>query len=231
MKFLKWTVSVLFVISLLIIMLFTAVDIAAVKDKGFYRKQYVQNGTYDFIDIEEDELMRVTDVLLDYMTGKADSLYVEAEYNGGVSDFFDDIEKAHMLDVRNLFVAGINIRRVCIALAVVCLIALKALKVDMKLLLSKAYIFVTAAATVLGGITAFAISRNFTAAFYLFHEVLFTNDMWLLDIYVSKLVNMVPEPFFISLTIRIGVLFAAAVLALFAVSLIIVLRKRKTQGD
>ena len=94
LKVLKWTTAVICVISIIITVLFTAVDYWSVQNKEFYRQQYVENDVYDFIDIEEDELMRVTDVLLDYLSGKRDSLYVEAEYNGSTSDFFDDIEKA-----------------------------------------------------------------------------------------------------------------------------------------
>jgi uncharacterized membrane protein len=39
------------------------------------------------------------------------------------------------------------------------------------------------------------------------HEVLFNNDNWLLDPNVSRLINMLPEGFFVDMGIRIGVIF------------------------
>ena len=231
MSILRKIVSYVFVISIVIITLFTAIDLAAVKDRNFYKEQYIKNGTYNFIDIEEDELLRVTDVLLDYMTGKIDSLYVEAYYNGKTQDFFDETEKAHMVDVRNLFVAGINLRRVLIAVAILSVIFLAATGKNTLNMLSKAYVIFTTAVIAIFAVLIAVISRDFTAAFIKFHEMFFTNDLWLLDVSVSKLINMVPEPFFINTAVRIGVLFGAALIVLYALSVYILIRHKKAQGD
>ena len=184
---------------------------------------------YDFIDIEEDELMRVTDVLLDYLSGKRDSLYVEAEYNGSTSDFFDDIEKAHMVDVQVLYVACIWLRRIAVALIIAGVLALVKMKADVKGVLAKSYIAVTTALLGIGAVLAVIISRDFKAAWWMFHEILFTNDLWLLDMSVSKLVNMVPLDFFMNLVARIAITFAAAIIVLYIVSIIIVFKRKKTQ--
>ena len=229
MKVLKGFTAVVCTICLLIIMLFTAVDYCSVQDREFYRQQYIENAVYDFIEIEEDELMRVTDVLLDYLSGKRDSLYVEAEYNGSTSDFFDDIEKAHMVDVQVLYVACIWLRRIAGALFAAGIFALYKMKADVKRILAKSYISVTSAIAAVGGVLAVIISRDFKAAWWMFHEILFTNDLWLLDMSVSKLVNMVPLDFFMNLVARIAVMFAVATALLFVVSLIVVLRNKKTQ--
>ena len=229
LKFLKWFTAVACVISLIITVLFTAVDYWSVQNKEFYRQQYVENDVYDFIEIEEDELMRVTDVLLDYLSGKRDSLYVEAEYNGGVSDFFDEIEKAHMVDVQVLYVACIWLRRIAFAVLLAGIIALMKMKADVKGVLARSYIAVTTALLGIGGVLAVIISRDFKAAWWMFHEILFTNDLWLLDMSVSKLVNMVPLEFFINLVTRIAVTFAAAIIIFYIISLVIVFKRKKTQ--
>ena len=229
LKVLKGFTAVVCTICLLIIMLFTAVDYCSVQDREFYRQQYIENDVYDFIEIEEDELMRVTDVLLDYLSGKRDSLYVEAEYNGSTSDFFDDIEKAHMVDVQVLYVACIWLRRIATVLFAAGIFALYKMKADVKRILAKSYISVTSAIAAVGGVLAVIISRDFKAAWWMFHEILFTNDLWLLDMSVSKLVNMVPLDFFMNLVARIAVMFAVATALLFVVSLIVVLRNKKTQ--
>ena len=43
------------------------------------------------------------------------------------------------------------------------------------------------------------ISYNFTSFWIKFHQLLFTNDLWLLSPEESNLIKMVPEQFFISL--------------------------------
>jgi len=229
LKGLTWFTAVICVISLIITMLFTAIDLCSVQDREFYRQQYIENDVYDFIDIEEDELMRVTDVLLDYLSGKTDSLYVEAEYNGSTADFFDDIEKAHMVDVQVLYVAGIWLRRIATVLFIAGVFALYKMKADVKGVLAKSYLAVTSVMAAVGGVLAIIISRNFKAAWWMFHEILFTNDLWLLDMSVSKLVNMVPLEFFMNLVARIAVLFAVAAVGILILSLIVVLRNKKTQ--
>ena len=47
----------------------------------------------------------------------------------------------------------------------------------------------------IGALLAYGVSRDFTAAFLRFHEIFFTNDLWLLDPSVDLLVNIVPEAF------------------------------------
>ena len=46
---------------------------------------------------------------------------------------------------------------------------------------------------------------------------------------VSKLVNMVPLDFFMNLVARIAITFAAAIIVLYIVSIIIVFKRKKTQ--
>ena len=56
------------------------------------------------IGIEKDELMRVTTELLDYMRGRRDTLDgIQAVVKGENREFFSDLEKRHMIDVRVLY--------------------------------------------------------------------------------------------------------------------------------
>lgn len=46
----------------------------------------------------------------------------------------------------------------------------------------------------------FSGDDGFHRRFWIFHELIFTNDLWLLDPKTSVLINIVPEPYFIHLS-------------------------------
>ena len=211
MKVLKWIVAGICSFCIIGSILFTAVDLASVGDKQFYRQQYSQNGTYEFIDISEYNLMRVTDVLLNYMTGHRTTLDMKIDYNGSVKEFFDDTEKIHMQDVRNLYVGGIKLRRFLIMLAGVCLVGLKALNASIRKTLPRAYVACT---VIFGAVSAFL-------GIYI----------WILDSKTSKLIHMVPQQFFINLAERIGFYFVSAAFIVAVLAAIEIYRDKKAQGD
>ena len=63
----------------------------------------------------------------------------------------------------------------------------------------------------------FLISRDFTAVFTKFHELLFNNDLWLLDPETDYMIRILPEGFFLDMTLRIGKIFGAALLVVSAI--------------
>ncbi len=66
-----------------------------------------------------------------------------------------------------------------------------------------------------GGLTLVLLLRgaDFDALFIRFHQLVFTNDLWLLDPATDALIRMLPEPFFESMAAQGGV---AAVVGAFA---------------
>ena len=64
----------------------------------------------------------------------------------------------------------------------------------------------------LGAFAAWA-AVDFSSAFTFFHEVLFTNDLWLLDAQTDLLVRLLPEQFFIDIAGVIAVRALAYMLA------------------
>ena len=53
---------------------------------------------------------------------------------------------------------------------------------------------------------ALVIALDFSAAFTVFHEILFTNDLWLLDPRTDLLIRMCPEEMFSAMALRIGLI-------------------------
>ena len=48
---------------------------------------------------------------------------------------------------------------------------------------------------------------DFTKYFTIFHEIFFSNDLWLLDPRTDLLIQMLPEPFFVNMAKNIGISF------------------------
>ena len=55
------------------------------------------------------------------------------------------------------------------------------------------------------------------ASFTLFHEIFFTNDLWLFDPATDYMIRMLPEGFFYDMVMRIGAWFVGGLVLLFAV--------------
>ena len=68
------------------------------------------------------------------------------------------------------------------------------------------------------------IALNFDNAFVTFHLIFFDNDLWILDPAKSLLINIVPQEFFIDISIRVGLIFCGLI-AGYAVLLYVFKRK------
>ena len=107
-----------------------------------------------------------------------------------------------MVDVRNLIMGGKKLRIFLIGMVIVLLVLEKALKAPVVEVLSKSAVVTIIVAIMGGGLLGYLISRDFTKAFTVFHKVLFTNNLWILDYSTDRLLNMVPEIFFIHMAIK-----------------------------
>ncbi len=132
-----------------------------------------------------------------------------------------------MEDVRELFLGGLMIRRICIATAIICLLLLIVLKSQIRKILPMAICVGTGLFSALICGLAALISTDFTKYFVIFHQIFFDNDLWILDARTDLLINIVPEPFFMDTAARIAMLFAGSVLCIFFLSLFLLVRNRK----
>lgn len=211
--FLAWA----FMVCIFLTMLISSVEIAAYSDWGFYEKEYIKHSVITdegLMCIEMEELMNVTKQMMSYLRGNRDDLDIYAKIDGQVQEYFDDRDKSHMVDVRELFLGAIQIRRVAIIMAVLIFINLcLLLNLDaVKKILWKAFLWTIGYLSVIIAAIAVWATIDFTGVFYKFHALFFSNYEWILDINVSRLVNMVPEGFFVDIAIRIVVIFIMLIL-------------------
>lgn len=165
-----------------------------------------------------EDLMVVTDHLLDYITDKRDNLDMTAPINGVVEEVFGQREKDHMVDVKGLYLDTRNLRRGSFVILLTILLGAwysdkqflgKVLKLSLRYIPGMMGVL-----AIVGGLFA----SNFDKYFTLFHELFFDNDLWLLDPKTDIMINMVPEAYFYSVVmIGLGlfVLMTGIALALF----------------
>ncbi len=170
-------------------------------NKSFYKDEYKKLGVAEYIGISEDDLYKTTDILLEFIKGENDSLDIECKINGMTQEVFNDREKAHMVDVKNLYDGLIIVRNVSFIIFVLSFIYIgktKSLFIGYKCSLS-----------LVGFIMAFILLfclMDFEGFWLAFHHLFFPfNDLYILDPRYDVLVMMLPERFFFDLCVLIVV--------------------------
>lgn len=226
MKNIERFLAGVFCISMLVVLIISAVEVAVYTDYGYFEKEYKKynvNNPKGIVNMEMDELISVTKHMMQYLRGNRENLDIIATIDGTEKEFFNEREKSHMADVRDLFVGALSVRWFALGMAVLCLINLSLLLYwkDIKVLLFRAYLATIAGLLTL--LTALGIWAfiDFTGAFYKFHALFFSDYEWILDTSTSRLINILPEGFFVDTAIRIVVIFILFILIMGALLLLV----------
>ena len=225
MKLLQRLPGIVCAFCLMIVFLITSVEAVTYWTPGYYEHEYEKYNVTAAVRMEMDDLLQVTDEMMDYLRGNRDDLHVMTVVDGSPREFFNAREIAHMEDVRGLFLGAITLRRVCLAAAAVCVLLMAALKADLKRTLPRMLCVGTGLFFLLAAGIGLLIASDFSRYFVVFHHIFFDNDLWILNPTTDLLINIVPEPFFADTALRIGLTFGGAVLVFFAVCLYFSLRK------
>ena len=151
---------------------------------------------------------------MDYLKGDRENLDVFTTVEGKKQDFFNEQDKLHMADVQGLFIGGLRLRMGSLIVLMLCLAALLLMKADWKYILPRAFQIAVGASGVICAVLAFLVSRDFDAVFTKFHEIFFSNDLWLFDPAEDYMIRMLPEGLFFDMVIRIGILFIGGLVIL-----------------
>ncbi len=201
--------AILAAVALCLVMLYGAVCIPTFT-LSFYRHEYNKHSIPQSIGMDTPELLNVTRHMLDYMLDKNDKLNIMTVVYGKERLFFSEREITHMVDVKNLLIAGNTIFKLALGVFVLGLVCALVLLADKRVIL-KIFSITPLAFVVALAVLAGLIALDFNRAFTIFHELLFTNDLWILDPSVDLLVNIVPLPFFIDISATIGAMLAAMI--------------------
>ena len=156
----------------------------------FYRNFYLRENLAPSINTTDDELINNTTNLLEYLTNKA-------ELN---TTWFSEKDILHMKDVRTLYNLSFNLMIFFIIIFILSTILIALVYKNYTMFyITKTFNKILLAFIILIIVLAGIISYNFNSFWIKFHQLLFSNDLWLLNPDESNLIKMVPEKFFISL--------------------------------
>ena len=221
MRIIQRGLATIISITAIIILLITAFEIGAYSDFEWYERAYKKYGGLEDLDMKMEDVMHVTEEMMAYLRGNRADLVVETNVDGKVQEFFNDREKAHMVDVKNLFVGGLWIRRIAILIFVLAVILFTTTQSDWKRLLPKCFLIGFGIFIGIVGIVGILVASDFNKYFLVFHKITFQNDLWLLNPETDLLIRMLPEGFFLDMVMRIGIiilllLFISAVISMVA---------------
>lgn len=203
---------------MIVFLLIVSVEMAIYTDFRFYEKEYKKYQVLDDLEMKMKDVMFVTHEMMDYLHGKRTDLIVNTTVDGKKREFFNDREKQHMEDVRNIFWGGIKSRNIASIIVIVGVIILMYSKAKWKILLAKWYMGITSIMILVGVGTGYIFSKDFSKYFVKFHEVFFDNDLWLLDPDTDLMIRMLPEGFFVDFSVRIGIFVTIALVVSFMAS-------------
>ena len=231
MKYLHRTAGIITAFCLMIILFITSVEAVVYWTPGYFEKEYAKYNVLDSLpSMTMNDLLHVTDEMMDYLRGDRDDLHVTTTMGGEQREFFNEREIAHMEDVQVLFLKALSIRRICLVLGAGLLILMAATKARMGRVLPPFLCMGTGLFFALITVLGLIISTDFTKYFIMFHHIFFTNDLWILDPATDMLINIVPEGFFMDTAARIALLFGSLSLILFGVCLFLTIRNRRKEG-
>ena len=186
----------------------------------YYIAQFTDLAVHESIGIDLESLEIVTNTLIDHIDKGAGNLDVEVVVNGEKVIYYNEKEQHHLHDIYLLvkkartFLILANLIMVILFLSIYFMEGQN--KHSMIISLTKAFKYAVFAAF---GMLLFLTTLyfvDFDMAFRKFHEIFFTNDLWLLDPRTDRLIQLMPLQFFINFTrdwlIRVALLLIVYIL-------------------
>lgn len=176
--------------------------------------------------VTQEEYPQLARSLSDFLSGKQASPQVFIINRTGVGEeavpAYSQREQDHLLDVRELFQLARSLSFLGIFLLLLpILLAFRIARGSARktACLFARWLWLGILITALGLlVVALMASVDFTGAFYVFHQLLFDNDLWQLDTGRHLLVQLMPEELFIAYASDAWLRAAALLLGLFAAS-------------
>ena len=215
----RWIAGAAFVVALpLFLILGSVLEVAG--DRDFYLREFAKYDVGRVTGLDQAQLAAVADAFISYLRDPAARLDVEVTIGGVRRPLFNEKEIHHMDDVQKLFALVRQARMV--AGAVLLVLPLVGLWLGGSAFLSRLGMLLA-----MGGILTVALLGlagllslvDFSQAFVRFHELAFSNDLWMLDPRTDYLVMLYPEGFWLDATLRIAMLSAIEAVVIGAVGL------------
>jgi integral membrane protein (TIGR01906 family) len=216
---LRWIGASAFVIALpLFVILGNVLEVAS--DQDFYLREFARYDVGRVTGLDQAQLAAVSNAFITYLRDPSARLDVQVSTGGAPRPLFNEREIAHMDDVQKLF--GLVRDTRIVAGAVLLILPLVGLGLGGSGFLPRLGTLLTAGAiltVVLLAVAGLLSLVDFSQAFVRFHELAFSNDLWILDPRTDYLIMLYPEGFWLDATLRIAMLSAVEAVVIGAVGL------------
>ncbi len=205
-----------FIASLLIVfaLLFSCLQYV-VNDESWFYKQYTKLDVSSDIGIPTDDIVAAWMRLIDYMEDRVGSIDLEVSENGRAVSMYNDQEREHMVDVRDLYKDCKDVRAYgLIAAALLIVLIAFMMRKDTLRTLGGGFIAATwllVAVFIAAGIW---MLLDFNSFWTEFHHLFFTNDLWLMDYNTCRMIRICPERLFFNIIVRFALLFVIPMIVL-----------------
>jgi integral membrane protein (TIGR01906 family) len=227
MRILLWGTGLILATSLLVGLWLTSIEYIAF-DLSYYDKQYMKYDISTCVEIQQNDLLHITENMLLYIKGKRSTLDMQVIQGNVMREVFSTREKKHMEDVQMLFLKGYEWRKWCGILFLICICFLISHKEGIYTLF-KSIKIVSVVGSITVGFLGLVVYHDFTASFTIFHHIFFDNDLWLLDPAEDILISIVPEPFFVDTAALFVKIIVSLLVGLFLLSTLILHRYKKSR--
>ncbi len=197
-------------------------------DERRYNRYQEQLDVYGDVGVSKEALRSVQHDMAGYLASEVpdEQLNRVVTLRGEPQPIFNEREMAHMHDVRDLFAMERNVKMGALVAGLILLAAALAIAEKRRIV---AFSGLMALGLWVAVALAFAASCGFDFAqlFIRFHELLFKNDLWLLNPATDAMIRMYPEPFFARMARDIAVCMGLCALIPAVAPLAVLLSDRK----
>ncbi len=179
-------------------------------DKSFYVQQYKKNNLYAHFSREEAD--KVTDKLLSYLRYEKMNVQID-------TPFFNDKEKRHLVDVKDLLQKEsfyCTVLTFIFVLVVIILYFSNDLRITSRI--TYGTLFFNAGVVGLSMMLTLGILSilNFSMVWTSFHRLVFSNNLWMLNPATDNLIVLFPEAFFNAVVTKLFILMGVVYLFIIA---------------
>ena len=183
-----------------------------------YEYNWTRNQISQNTGIKIDQLNQVSDQIKDYFRDDQEKLEVLLQQPGKeVLNLFNQKEIDHMVDVKNLIKTTILFERVGLILLIIFFVfylfreGYISFYENLKRIMLVSFLIWS----ILLFLIVFGMIVDFNYTFTLFHKIMFTNDLWILDPNSDFLIMIYPQRFFLEISAAIIILFILINLIIF----------------
>lgn len=190
-------------VAIIVSILITSVEFCA-KDGKWLRNEYVKLDISEYTGMSVDDMCSAFTTMVNFMTGKSDSMSVKVECFGFEVEMYDEREIEHMYDVRELYSNVIHARTALLILAVIGMaVFIFTEKTDGLYWICRYFLISLAAVVAAIVLICVWAVLDFSDFWIIFHIIFLDIEGSVFDPAISRMIRICPEKLFFDMIIRI----------------------------